>query len=68
MHHSILKKHQIHSSNEIVVACHGFGQQLVELLPVLDRHVLWFADAAGEVTVDVGFLKYDAFVYFLDSR
>lgn len=65
MHHSILKKHQIHSSNEIIVARHSFSQQFAQLLPGFNRHVFWLTDTTGEVAIYVWFLEYYAFVYVL---
>ena len=65
MHHSIFKEHQVHSSDKIVVAGHGFSEQLVQLFPVHDGHVLRLADAAREVAVDVRTLEYYTLVYVL---
>lgn len=62
MHHSVFKEHQIHGRYEVVVAGHGLRQQLAQLLPRGDWHVLGLANSASEVAVDVRTLEHYSFI------
>lgn len=52
MLHGILKEHQIHSSNEIVIRWEGLIEQFLDVRPVVNRKVFRIANTFREMTVD----------------
>lgn len=52
MLHGILKEHQIHSCNEIVICREGLIEQSLDVRPVVNGKVLRISNAFREMTVD----------------
>ena len=67
VHHGVLEQHQVHSGVHLVVAVQGVHEKLAQFIPVGYRHVLTVSQTIRKVTVDVGLLKNESFVGFLEQ-
>ena len=67
VHHGVLEQHQVHGGVHLVVAVQGVHENLVQFIPVGYRHVLSVSQTFRKVTVDVGLLKNESFVGFLEQ-
>lgn len=67
MHHCVLKEHEVHGGDQVVVGHERLLEQLAQHSPVRDGHVLGLADALRKVAENVGLLQDDALVQLLQN-